>query len=243
MDRIRKSKSTDSLMGKNLKLFFGEIGLDKNKEKSRTRTPTPPEDIEKKRDVNFKRTLAFQKINDKKNMNDRLKNSAPCRNILKFGQCKIINCSFAHCLKDLIPPECVFGEWCKKQGCNSLHPGETRNEWLQKMGYETIFNKLQIISPRYFKIDCDSFKKREINDVDYEEKSKSTHNTPRENNKNTLRETKSIGGTPREINDFSNINSEKIIIIFPPHIEQQKVKKIMKTLIDVNISNIEIRRK
>ena len=81
---------------------------------------------------------------NKENMSNRLKNSAPCRHTLKNGKCVMSHCTFAHSLEELTPPVCFFDKNCKKIGhCNSIHSGETREFWLEKMGYNDVFKNTE----------------------------------------------------------------------------------------------------
>ena len=188
-----------------------------------------------------KRDEAFAKLNDKKEMVKRLKNSAPCRHVINKGRCVLSFCSFAHSKEELTPPPCLFGNACKKINCNNIHPGESREDWLGKMNYDEVFTfKRQIMTrePRKFKAGAKS-QPRE-------------RGTPREEISNRWDQVEETsfdppGGQKSESRRNSAPEtalspSDKVVIIFPENFSDRMVKKVFEALLDIEIGNIEVRR-
>jgi len=164
-----------------------------------------------------KRAEAFAKLNDKKELAKRLKNSAPCRHMTKKGVCKIKFCSFAHSMEELKAPQCFFEGDCQKLGCNSIHPGETREEWLGKLGYLNIFN-LRVLS-----------RPKEAPTTRWDNLAVPKKPTPIHSRKSSLSDT---SFSPRD----------KVIIVFPERFSDRKIKRVFEALVDIDIGNIEVRR-
>lgn len=213
-----------------------------------------------------KRASAFEKLNDKKELAKRLKNSAPCRHILNKGKCVITHCTFAHSMEDLSPPPCLFEESCKKLGCNSIHPRESRDEWLKKMGYIDIFNgKPQVLKRDEGYTRWDQRASLDPSPV-INDWFKKGHDKPHASRKNDKEEDsnrwdQNIPETPQRVslapspatsrstspnhskNDSITFSPrDKVVIIFPERFSDRKIKKVFEALVDLDICNIEIRR-
>lgn len=69
----------------------------------------------------------------------------PCRNVIENGVCSRSNCSYAHNDDELRIPECTFTDKCFRRDeatlrygqalCKFKHPGESREDYLLKLGY------------------------------------------------------------------------------------------------------------
>jgi hypothetical protein len=176
-----------------------------------------------------KRNYAFEKLNDKKELAKRLKNSAPCRHIINKGKCIITHCTFAHSMEELTPPLCIFEEGCKKLSCNSIHPSESRNDWIKKMGYIDIFQNKLYVLPRP--------------EHSLEKKEKENNNRWDQDFSNVSKNEKTNSHSRNDsLSDVTFSPRDKVIIIFPERFSDRKIKKVFDTLVDIEISNIEIRR-
>ena len=85
--------------------------------------------------INLKRTEGFNIFSsDKNQLRKRLVNKKFCKNIIKYGNCHIEGCSFAHSI-DTFNPRCIFEDVCKYQGttCAFLHPQESFEEYCKKL--------------------------------------------------------------------------------------------------------------
>lgn len=52
----------------------------------------------------------------------------------KYSVCKRPDCPFAHSVSEIVPLDCFFGKSCrKKKTCQYVHPGETKNDYLNKI--------------------------------------------------------------------------------------------------------------
>ena len=83
-----------------------------------------------------KRTRAFEKISSGKSYSEK---TIMCR-----YNCKLPQCKYAHNTEELCPMECAFGESCKVKHtnkCPRLHPGETKEQLLIRLGFKTAEEK------------------------------------------------------------------------------------------------------
>lgn len=51
----------------------------------------------------------------------------------KYRRCKKPQCMFAHTIDELIPKECFFKDKCRVRTCHFMHPGETKQDYLNKI--------------------------------------------------------------------------------------------------------------
>lgn len=73
------------------------------------------------------RTLGFQQLRNIQ------KETFTKTKMCKFRRCKKPECTFAHSIDELVPKECFFKERCKIRTCHFLHPGETKQDYLNKI--------------------------------------------------------------------------------------------------------------
>ena len=83
--------------------------------------------------INPKRTN-FQMTKSQK-----FKNTIPCRHILNNGECHLSYCTFAHSIEELNAPNCMFDKSCRKIDCRFIHSNESRDQWIERMGYKRMF--------------------------------------------------------------------------------------------------------
>lgn len=94
------------------------------------------------------RIISYEFLKDKQKLSKSLEKTKACRNVLRipnedgslgpYGTCKRDKCSFAHSLKELRLPICVFGTNCNKLSvstytCQFFHPEiETREMYYNR---------------------------------------------------------------------------------------------------------------
>lgn len=83
---------------------------------------------------------AEESTEETENKRETLKNTVPCRNMARQGKCVVDTCTFAHSTGDLRELPCVR-EDCDMTRCRNIHDGESRDEWLKRSGYSTLFSK------------------------------------------------------------------------------------------------------
>jgi hypothetical protein len=85
-----------------------------------------------------KRTAAYSLLTGNTDIS-HLKKTKFCQNIiLKGGKggCDRKFCNFAHSVKELVFPQCVFGAGCKKESCKFLHQWETLDSYKKRINFQ-----------------------------------------------------------------------------------------------------------
>ena len=74
------------------------------------------------------------------NDNVRLKNTRMCKFVIENGSCPRVTCNFAHTVSELEPVKCIFDGNCnyKENGCTYHHSGESLENYIIKIGYESL---------------------------------------------------------------------------------------------------------
>jgi hypothetical protein len=78
------------------------------------------------------RTRAFDFLKDKDIIAKRLEKTKLCKNIITNGMCNRKFCSYAHSLKDLKEPKCVFDKNCRKPQCQFKHSIESKEDYYKR---------------------------------------------------------------------------------------------------------------
>ncbi len=61
-----------------------------------------------------------------------------CKFLLEKKPCIYRICHFAHSISELQPSECSFGGECRKQSCSFLHPTETVQSFVNRLGWNVV---------------------------------------------------------------------------------------------------------
>ena len=94
------------------------------------------------------RTRAFDFLKDKDIIAKRLEKTKLCKNIITNGVCNRKFCSYAHSLKDLKEPKCVFDKNCRKPQCQFKHSIESKEDYYKRCNNEKqLSSKKRLLQP------------------------------------------------------------------------------------------------
>jgi hypothetical protein len=103
------------------------------------------EETETKNDILWNNKNNTIKIETKplNNVDDKIKHDLKktnktkfCLNVIETGKCLRKSCGFAHSLKELNFPSCLFGDNCKKNNCLYKHPCENDEEFKERTNFK-----------------------------------------------------------------------------------------------------------
>ena len=88
------------------------------------------------------RDKGFSILSKRKNVVTYLKKTKFCRLLIEQGKCNREICNFAHTVKEISFPYCVFADDCKKDGCKFRHPTETIDDYKDRIQFSVPSNIL-----------------------------------------------------------------------------------------------------